>query len=50
MIKSIFIGLALWGSMLLLYKFSKQGILSYWSLIIPSLLVFVFILFKKESL
>ncbi len=35
MLKSIAYSILIWGSMLILYKFSKQGTLPFWSLSIP---------------
>ena len=48
MVKSIFAVLFLWGSMLLIFKFAKQGILEYYILTVPSILVFIFILIKRR--
>ena len=41
MLKSIAYSVLLWGIMLIIYKFSKQGTLPFWSLIIPFFVMLV---------
>ena len=50
MIKSISFSVLLWGGMLIMFKFAKQGTLPFWSLIIPCLflgLIDIIILRRK---
>ncbi|MEO1924315.1 MAG: LptF/LptG family permease [Nautiliaceae bacterium] len=41
MIQSIILSILLWGGELLLFKFSKQGIIPYWSIAVPFVILFV---------
>jgi lipopolysaccharide export system permease protein len=41
MIKSVTFSLLLWGAMLMLYKFTKQGILPYYVLSVPFLIMLI---------
>ncbi len=51
MIKSISFSILLWGIMLILYKFAKQGTLPFWSLILPFFfLIFVDIFTLRRNL
>ncbi|HIQ51420.1 MAG TPA: LptF/LptG family permease [Nautiliaceae bacterium] len=45
MIKSVFITILVWGIEILMYKFVKQGVMSPYSLILPTLLVYGYILY-----
>ena len=51
MIKSISLSILVWGGMLILYKFAKQGILPYWSLsiIFVILLIIDFYITRRKN-
>jgi len=51
MIKSIAFSVLLWGIMLILYKFAKQGTLAFWSLILPFLfMIFIDLIMLRRKI
>ncbi len=51
MLKSLSLSILLWGGMLLLFKFAKQGVLYYWTLVLPFLLLLIidFIILRRNN-
>jgi len=51
MLKSLSLSILVWGGMLLIFKFAKQGVLSYWSLMLPFLLLLIidFIILRRNN-
>ncbi|GAB6073747.1 LptF/LptG family permease [Nautilia lithotrophica] len=51
LVKSVFLTILVWGIQLMIYKFSKQGVISPYVLMIPCLLIFVYgiyLLYKEK--
>ena len=51
MLKSLSLIILVWGGMLLIFKFAKQGVLPYWNLILPFvvLLIIDFIILRRNN-
>ena len=49
MVKSIAITIFIWGGMLLMYKFSKQGVLPFWSLSLPFLILVIINFIRRNN-
>ena len=51
MLKSLSFSILVWGGMLLLFKFAKQGVLAYWSLSLPFIFLVIldFIILRRNN-
>ena len=51
MVKSLSLSILIWGVMLLLFKFAKQGVLYYWVLVLPFVLLLIidFIILRRNN-
>jgi len=49
MLKSISLSVLVWGGMLILYKFAKQGVLPFWSLSIIFIILLIFDIFIRRK-
>ena len=51
MLKSLSFSILVWGGMLLVFKFAKQGVLPYWGLVLPFtfLLIIDFIILRRNN-
>ena len=51
MLKSLSLAILVWGGMLLVFKFAKQGVLPYWVLILPFVVLVIidFIILRRDN-
>ena len=51
MLKSLSLSILVWGGMLLIFKFAKQGVLPYWSLALPFIFLLItdFIILRRNN-